>query len=367
MRGLRRRNTHTIRNLLTVLPGIEAATPVLPSPVRGRFAIRDWQACAVDALSGAALRRLPVDERDTGGPGAVRGQVAAASAASMVRLSKFSTHRDVRARVFYLDRATPVTMKIVVGAGVSRARLEREIEVRQALAASSDNPAGPLLDVGLTDEHCYLVEPVVFGSHPRGPQEKQAVAARLVSRMVQLHRRNGVADEPFELHPQLLPRIGRLVADPVWAGAVADPAAVVERAAALVADAPVMPTGWCHGDLGFSNIIHADDGGEVLIDWEYGGRLPVAADLAKLIVMSPQPDDLVTQLLGEASPDDIGARPGRAPVLAQLTTALIRELSWWEGRRRRAAAAGRLDNYNRGLRRRARLVHALIRAEAAAR
>nr|WP_245597266.1 phosphotransferase [Jiangella gansuensis] len=135
---------------------------------------------------------------------------------------------------------------------------------------------------------------------------------------------------------------------------------MLAQAARLLADGATVPVGWCHGDLGFSNVIVGDAGTPTLVDWEHAARLPLAGDLAKVAVMSPDQDAVVRQISAEAGLDDVGERAGRRSVADQLALVVLRELSWWERRRATAAASGRLAPFERGVRRRLALLDRLF-------
>lgn len=355
---------------------------------RRTVSVRGWEAVADDA-DPAALALLPRDERHLkpGGGAAVAASAAgpvetvaartvappvagpaevpidrlvSPSAATVVRLGKLSGGRGtIRGRAFYLDGDRPVTVKFTVGSGPAADGIAREIAVRAALAGTGHLPAPPVLAAGTWRGLGYLVEPVVAGEHAHEPERKQVLALQLVDELLRAHRRVGGTDEPLDLHPETMDRCRRLVDAHDWVGA-GRAARLLAHAGRLVADDAPLPVGWCHGDLGFSNVIVGPAGTPTLIDWEHAGRLPVAVDLAKVAVMSPRPAAVVERILAAAGPADIGDRPGRRGVADQLALIVVRELSWWERRRGTAAASGRAAPYERGIRRRIALLDLLL-------
>lgn len=324
--------------------------------------VRGWQAVSSLTLEerSAELARLPSDEREAMPEGDVSARsIESRSAATLVRLAKYSTATSVRARAFYLEQPTPVTVKIILGKSAEQARLTREITIRETLSSAVHLPAPPMLESHTGAGFSYLVEPVLYGRHAHDPATKQHVALRMVSSLIRFHEDVGTSDDVVVCHPDLLDRFERLMTSAVWPH---DTALLIAHARRLVADATPIPFGWGHGDLGFSNVIITDSGEPQLIDWEHSGRMPVAADLAKLAAMSPDQDEVVARVLTESAGGTLAERPACRSLADQLALMILRELSWWESRRTRAEAAGRLTPYERGIRRRLRLLESLTRA-----
>lgn len=353
---------------LDALTTIEEHCGHLSGPRRRTMTVHGWEAtAAVGHAHDVLTARLPQDERHLGGPqahGAVQApvrEVTTKSAATLVRLAKFSTREQVRGRAFYLDQEPALTIKFVLGSASDTARLEREIVVRTALARTHHLPAPVIVNADVASGMSYLAETVVFGQHAHEPKLKQALALELVTALLMTHREVGVTDEPVEVHRQTIDRLERLINSSSWLPQ--DRAErVLDHSKRLIDDDAPMPVGWCHGDLGFSNVIVDDAGVPTLIDWEHAARMPVAVDLAKLATMSPKQHEVVDHIVASARPDDIGERPGRRTVADQLALMVVRELSWWERRLASAVSAGRLAPYERGIKRRFALLDLLLAA-----
>jgi aminoglycoside phosphotransferase len=341
-----------VRVAFDALALIESKSRQLPTAWRRPMRVREWEAVAAGADAGAlaALDLLPADERHSFARAAGAETVQARSAATVVRLSKFSTPNGVRGRAFYLDREPALTVKFRVGARADQ--LSREIAAIGRIRSGSQLRAPEILESDVQDGVSFLVEPVINGSHAHTRAEKFAVSLRMVPQLIGAHRDLGVGDEKIMFHADTIDRLVRLF--DVHDG-LRDKFAVDELAsyaARLVADPAPVPVGWCHGDAGYSNIIEDGDGLLWLIDWEHGGRRPAVADVAKLAVMSPNQPDVIDSVVRHATPDDVGDRAGRRSLIDQMALMIVRELSWWEARRRRAVIANRMAAHERGIRRR---------------
>ena len=364
VRGWQTRRDHAVRRALRVLASVETSSPVLTTTRRpARFTTNDWSAVRRSDTSRDVMYRLPGDDRDHLPPSA--RQMWARSSATTLRVAKMGEHASLRFRAFYLGSKAPSAVKVAVGPESATRRIEREITARREIGNRLPTPE--LLDVGEFNDGCYLVEETTFGVHPSTPAEKQNVALALVDDLVAFHREREVTDRRLDVHAATGERLERLFATD-WvhtqdASGPLDVPAMVAPIMEIIADDRSMPVGWGHGDLGFSNIITTASGQPVIIDWEHAGEMPAVTDLTKLAVIAPNTRHVVDRILHQATADDIGGRPGRMPLARQLAAVTVRELSWWEGRRERAAAAGRLGPFNRGVRRRFRLLARLIEAD----
>lgn len=335
------RHRAEMARVLAAIHKVERRSPVLPRggakslTVSGREAADD---------SGEALRaRIPVDPsmEAADGPSDV---VSARTAAGMVRLSKFSDPKCVRARAFYPTTTPPMSLKLVLATGKRQAPITTDVAARTALGDRL--PAPPLLDSGAHRTMAYLVEPIVFGTHPMEGEAKRIVAEALIPDLLAAHRQAGVGDEPPSLHQSTFDRLAELFPQVEWSDQWPAPDVLTAECRRLVDLGRTMAIGWAHGDLVFSNLIVADDGTVKLIDWEHARIGPLAADFAKLVSGSYRPAPVLAVLEASATSDDIGPRPGRHTVRHQLAIAQMRELSWWEVKARRAVATGRQVNFD---------------------
>ncbi len=334
-----------MNHALDALRRAERSTRLLPPSQRRTFRVQGWE--AIDATVGPDARwmaGIPTDSsrRKPSGPSRL---LEATTAASMVRLSKFSREGEVRVRAFYPDTDPPLSVKLIIAHRERQDPILMDVAARTALGGTGHLPVPPLLDSGSNRRYAYLVEPVVFGNHPTTRAEKHTAAQTILPAFLAAHRSAGVTDRPAELHTETMARLERLFAHVHWrrrrwSGVVEVTRQVDEL---LHADLTV-PHGWSHGDLVFSNIIVDDTGAPTVIDWEHAGIDMLAADLVKLFVASFAPLEMTERLDAVATADDIGEKPGRHPLRHQLAVACLRDLSWWEGKLQRATLAGRSRN-----------------------
>jgi len=305
---------------------------------------------------------VPLDEANEGAGAAMRTawSISARMSAGMVRLAKFPDDDVVQVRAFYPQRRGPsLTAKIVVGPHASRRGLDREISARTTMHSDGVPGPQPMLDHGRVDDATYLVEPLIAGRHAQGPEEKGHVAQAVYTDLLARYRSERITDSRPKLHSMTMARFQRLLEHPDAQNKI--PAAELrDTMAVLLTRRTTLPTGWCHGDLVFSNIIVGADGRHHLVDWEYARPGPLAGDLTKLMCAVPDPWPLVTLLERSVTTQDIGAAPGRYGLTEQLMLMLLRELSWWESRYEAAQRAGRHRQFRSATRRRMRLLEGLV-------
>src|SRR5690625_4156508 len=305
---------------------------------------------------------VPLDEANEGAGTALGAgwSTSAQMSAGMVRLAKFPDDDVVQVRAFYpRRRGLSLTAKIVVGPRASRRGLDREIGARTTMHSDGVPGPQPMLDHGRVDNTTCLVEPLVAGRHAQGPDEKGHVAHAVYTDLLARYRSERITDSRPKLHPMTMARFQQLLEHPDAQNRV--PAAQLRDAmAVLLAQRARLPTGWCHGDLVFSNIIVGEDGRHHLVDWEYARPGPLAGDLTKLMCAVPDPWPLVTLLERSVTAQDIGAAPGRYDLTEQLMLMLLRELSWWESRYEAAQRAHRHRQLRSATRRRMRLLEGLL-------
>jgi len=342
-----------MNHALDVLRRAERKSRLLPAAQPRTFRVRGWE--AVDATvdpQAPWITGIPADASRPVPAGPSR-LVEAKTAASMVRLSKFSRNDEVRVRSFYPHTDPPLSMKLIIGDRDRQDPVLMDVAARTALGRTGHFPVPPLLASGSHPRFAYLVEPVVFGTHPATRAEKLEVAHTILPAFLAAHRGAGVTDRTLELNAETMPRLERLLAHVPWWRrrwpSVAKVSAAIEEV--LHADL-TLPNGWCHGDLVFSNIIVDTGGAPTVIDWEHAGHDLLTADLVKLFVAAFEPLELTERLETIATPDDLGERAGRHSVRHQLAIACLRDLSWWEGKLERAALAGRQRNFELSIARR---------------
>jgi len=331
---------------LSAIRKVERRSAVLPRGLRTPLKVRGWEAS--DGNAGDFSGRIPVDTTlpPPDGPTVV---VHAATAAGLVRLSKFSAAGAIRARAFYPSTTPPMTLKLVLATGNGRAPIIADVAARTALGDRL--PAPPLLDSGVYRSMAYLVEPIVFGHHPGAGREKSDTAGTLIRGLLAAHRVAGLRDEPPRLNPLTFERLADLFTQVEWSPTWPAPDALTRECRQIVESGSTEAIGWCHGDLVYSNVIIGEDGAVHLVDWEHARIGPVAADFAKLISATYDPNPALSVLEESVTGDDIGPRPGRHSLRHQLAISVMRYLSWSPPKRERAASAGRAEIYDRGVQR----------------
>jgi thiamine kinase-like enzyme len=118
-----------------------------------------------------------------------------------------------------------------------------------------------------------------------------------------------------------------------------------------------------HGDLVRSNILITNEH-VVLVDWEHARGMPIAFDLAKLVLHARDPEEALT-LIRKRHPG-LSRSPRESYSLErQIALGLVQMLSWTAPRQTRAQAAGRLDLFEHDTRARVDLLHRLLGVEPA--
>jgi hypothetical protein len=340
-----------MRRVLAVLPEIERRSPHLSLAVRATFDVSERGASNPNAsppdlpIPSDSIR--PLTERPIGWEETTSG-------ASLVRLSKFSRPGEIRATAFYWDVTPAVVVRLLIGSQ-RRVSHRRSSRGREVLGAPTLMRAPRVLDHGRSGPVHHLVEPLIFGRHPRLSAEKLEVGSRVIDRLVDTWQTVGLRARRDRVHPKTPQRLRSLVAsDLLGAQPVIGPE-VLDLAERLTGSRRSAPTGWTHGDVVFSNLIVDFDGAVHLIDWEHAGVRPVIGDLAKIAAAMPG----LTGLEAALDPG-VAARlelpgPGMS-VREQLTSYYLQELSWWEPKYRRARDADRLATFRAWAERRVELL-----------
>ncbi|HLV90703.1 MAG TPA: aminoglycoside phosphotransferase family protein [Acidimicrobiia bacterium] len=340
--------------VLAVLPEIEKRSDALspgserPLEVTGRQAL--------DPLAPQPASGIPTETsgKHVSNP---TGEIRSTTSASLVRLGKFSTMRRIRAAAFYWTAEVPVVVRIALGLPREPILSKRVQHARAAIGGRDLLEAPEILDRGWSPGFSYLVEELVFGEHPLTPPEKSRAGAELIHRLFAALERADLRYVTEKTHPATRKRLARLLErfDPA---PKMDPRKLMDATARLVDGDHLLPTGWSHGDLVFSNVIRRPDGGLSVIDWENADDRPVIADLAKLGAAMPGTEgiEMITGLgpgsLLEEGRSSLGTRD-------QLVRYYLQELSWWEPKFERARKTNRMATFNSWVGRRLELLAAL--------
>lgn len=340
----------TIR-VLRLLGCIERVAGVRGRRCRHELRVGERSAMRADLV----VDRLPPHVRDLLGTVGTTSRTLPVHSHS-VRLGRFDRHGQARARAFLLDGAG-TTIKLqrhVRGHG-----LDREVAARRLVHHRFPELAPRLVDDGDVRGRGtrWMLEELVVGAHPASASAVTALAPCLLARLGRWYAMAGVTTRL--LHTQLDRRTLER-----WCAAVAAvPAlrAVDVRVRELLAADPGVDVGLAHGDLVASNVLVREDGAPVLVDWEHAGRRPLADDVAKVVLQASDPWaalDASRANLGHL----VGRRRDAAPLEVQIALTHVRMFSWYEHRRAKAEAVGRIESFERDVARRSDQLRKLLDA-----
>lgn len=292
-------------------------------------------------LGDALLRTLPPPQ----------GEVRSSSAATILLCGKYATASAIKFRSFLLLDGLPATIK-VWGRAVHKRKLGiRERQVREAMRAGDRYPAPEVLGSGEVTGHDYLVERVVYGTHPRGNQEREEAAVEVMHRMLMACRAHGIEHRPLPLvvRPEFT-ALDAVLADPSlhWSAHAEQRRLLTEHVATLVGKDLTLPCALGHGDLRMGNVLRDESGEHLAVDWEEGGVRPIAFDLRKLLLSSNAWERVQQRGREALRPlDGDGARSYRWR--DQLLLATCNELALTPVRRERGRRAGTLEQFDASL------------------
>lgn len=276
--------------------------------------------------------------------------VEAEVASRYVVIGKYNRSTQVKARAYVAADEGPATLKVWrMGEGESPLGA-RERDVRAQVAPHAHYRAPEVLAHGRTGDVDYLLERVVHGRHPRTPEEVRAAAEDLLPALARAYRASGrLVHTVSAMLPRDLPeRLASAVSDDStpWPCADDERAETGRFLVDLVAANRRLVCALGHGDLVATNIVRADDGGHVLIDWEHGRVLPVAFDVGKLLRTAGADHGLRRRA---AAVTGWRRHLGRGMYTwsEQLVLGLCLRLAYAPERHRRAVAAGREDRFVR--------------------
>lgn len=313
------------------------------------FHVRNRVAWSVDSLEAIDHTRLPDPiVRDLPAPNA---RTTTSSRSAIVRLGKRPAADNVRARSFLVDDGQALTLKATAVAlavpdmpGESR----RELRVRQEVQQVAAYPAPAVLGAGTAGDVDYLLEPVVFGTMPSTPRERLTAAVDVIGRLADAYLAAGMEDRRLDavLRDDFSESFRATVTAPwaLWPSS-SDQAAVISGVFRLVERNLSLPCSLGHGDMNMSNVIRDPHGRHWLVDWERGGRLPVAFDVRKLMLTSQAPRTVNQRLAGALRPF-AGRGLRRYRWEHQLALGVCNEIAAAPRQRPGAARAGRLDQFD---------------------
>lgn len=337
--------------VLRAVGAAERAAGLHPRWRARRFEVRGATAVARGARSfdGLPAQVRPRDRE----PARTARRAWVRSGADLVRFGKFDRDGTVRARAFRLgDDAW--SLKLQTRRAAARHGLANEVRARLHVHELVPDLAPTLRAHRLDGDVVHLVEEVVTGDHASGREEVAARLPELVDGLTALYARGGYGRA--RLDEVLSPATPQRLAE----AAAREPrlAALMPRIDGLLDEDRDLDVAFGHGDLVASNVLWADDGRMLLLDWEYARTLPVLSDLSKPFAQAADPAR-AAEVIRVGLGDRVGGS-GAMPATSQLAVALLQNLSWYATRRAKAEQAGRMAAFRRDVRRRLTALEVLL-------
>lgn len=278
--------------------------------------------------------------------------------ADVVVFGKFDRPGNTRLRAFYgrTDQG-PVAVKVQPWQGERKHGIGREVAARRRVAELVPEIAPPLHAHGVLEAAegtlGYMVEGLVDGRHPLRSEIHEMVGP-LAEGLVRLYQAAGVTYEPFSAvaSDQLMVSWKRLAEERD------DAADLLPRVERLLAEDRTVAVSLAHGDPVASNVVVADGGRVVLVDWEYAREGPVAGDLAKPLQQAGDQEAALESIERRAGATLV--EDGAYDLREQLALGQVRLLGWYESQRVKAEAAGRLPQLQKTLDQRLSMIRWLL-------
>ena len=276
--------------------------------------------------------------------------IEARSDCAAVVIGKLSSQKVAKARAYLARDGSTFSVKAWWG---DDQLAVQERRIREAWQHIPDFPAPPMLHAGTVDDDRstsaadsrvhYVVEPLVLGRHPFSVEARVAAATDLLPSLARSWRAYGPVDRTVSdaFDTRLLRRLWPVLGDPAVRRELESLSRfrLYRRLWWLVRRNRTLPFAPGHGDMVSTNIIREPDGRHLLVDWEHGREMPIAFDVAKLLLTSGQPLEVNRRLADTLAV--FGAGPDRYRWNEQLALGVCRLLTWSSDRRDRAHAAGR--------------------------
>lgn len=267
---------------------------------------------------------------------------------AIVRLGKLASPDQIKVRSYLVRDGQVLSLKVWSGAAaLVRGKRERDIRARISGLESYRTP--PVLAHGEGGSTAFILEPVIYGSHPTSGGPRLAMTADLAQALSRGYMATMVGDRRLSkvTHPDLPGRLDHVLGGDgyPWPSDVRERAQVRRAVGRLIARDRTLPVAITHGDLVASNVIRDDQGRHHLVDWEHGRSGPAAFDLVKLVLGSGDADAAAEAI--EPHMRKIGGRGWRRYRAShQLALGVAQTLSWAPEARVRAVRAGRQDRFD---------------------
>lgn len=286
-----------------------------------------------------------------------RPTVRSAAAADVVLAGAMRTAEQLRFRAFYLTEAHRTLVVQQRFDPAAPTPLVAGSEHQRALAGRTPFAVPRVLESGLARRGLdadavadWLVEEVFDGA-PVGPGHAADTVRELLALLGETWERLGLTHERLsgEQRTRALTAFSGLADDPppgIWPDDL-DPHHTWLRVRALLDDGRPLTVGLSHGDPGLGNVLRLADGRLALVDWEDAGYRPVAHDVVKVLMSSPDPLGLARLLEEPVSLRPALSAAGAVPWRLQVAVALVLFLSGWRNRYFRAVKRGSIRIANR--------------------
>lgn len=286
-----------------------------------------------------------------------RPTVRSVAAADVVLAGAMRTAEQLRFRAFYLTEAHRTLVVQQRFDPATPTPLVAGSEHQRALAGRTPFAIPRVLESGLARRGLdadavadWLVEEVFDGA-PVGAGQAADAVPELLALLGETWERLGLTHERLsgEQRTRALTAFSGLADDPppgIWPDDL-DPHHTWLRVRALLDDGRPLTVGLSHGDPGLGNVLRLADGRLALVDWEDAGYRPVAHDVVKVLMSSPDPLGLARVLEEPASLRPALSAAGAVPWRLQVAVALVLFLSGWRNRYFRAVKRGSIKIANR--------------------
>lgn len=268
-------------------------------------------------------------------------QVRSTATPDVVVAGAMRTASRLRYRAFYLGAARSLAVQ-------QRHRdtptpLVGGTRVQRTLAGRTPFVVPRVLDAGYyaAQRADWVVEEALDGA-PVVREEAERTAEEVLSLLPEMWQRLGTAPARLDerQRARALTAFTALAEDPpdgIWPGDV-DRGATARRVRELLTDERPLTVGLSHGDPGLGNVLRLTDGRLALVDWEDAGHRPVAHDVVKVVMSTPDPVGLAGRLA--PPPSAVVGSTAVMPWSRQVAAALGLFLGGWRYRHSRAVKRG---------------------------
>src|SRR5690625_4659126 len=308
--------------------------------LRGRQYAVDRRAATAVGFPGSPLFTDPATGKSLLVDPQSAPRARSTAAADVVVAGAMRTASLLRYRAFYLDAAR--TLAVQQRHRSTPTPLVDGSRVQRTLAGRTPFVVPRVLDSGhhRAENADWVVEEALDGA-PILPAEAERTAEEVLALLPEMWQRLGTTPAALDdgRRARALTAFTALAHEPpddLWPADV-DRRGAVHRVRELLTDERPLAVGLSHGDPGLGNVLRLADGRLALVDWEDAGERPVAHDVVKVVMSSPDPARLAARLVPPRAA--VGAT-GVMPWPRQVAAALGLFLGGWRYRHSRAVKRG---------------------------